>query len=106
MADIEEITDNFEKSYLQKTPFKFIMNKLDNIQGILDKPFVFGGYPRDLIANTIPTDIDIYVKSSTSSKFRKIKHSERLLYLKIEKNHNKYESITSSLKLKYRGKNN
>ena len=104
MADIEEITDNFEKSYLQKTPFKFIMNKLDNIQGILDKPFVFGGYPRDLIANTIPTDIDIYVKSSTSSKFiEKIKHSERLLYLKIEKNHNKYESITSSLKIEVPG---
>jgi hypothetical protein len=104
MATDEEITDNYEKSFVQKTPFNFIMNKLDNIQGILDKPFVFGGYPRDLIANTIPTDIDIYVKSSTSSKFiEKIKHSERLLYLKIEKNHNKYESITSSLKIEVPG---
>ena len=90
MASDEEITDNYERSFAQKTPFKFIMDKLDNIQGYLDKPFIFGGYPRDLIANTKPNDIDIYVKNSTSRKFiEKIKDSERLLHLKVERNHNK-----------------
>ena len=104
MASDEEITDNYERSFAQKTPFKFIMDKLDNIQGYLDKPFIFGGYPRDLIANTKPNDIDIYVKNSTSRKFiEKIKDSERLLHLKVERNHNKYESITSSLKVEVPG---